>query len=83
MGSLPSDKNFVPEPAYGSWDLVAIEGRGLMSCNYADVWQDGYVEVCVAYRDGKAAIKDMEVAVPPWKLKARAWLYWLRGLVGL
>jgi hypothetical protein len=70
---------------YGFCDLVAQESDGLPS-NESDlvvyVWTDQSVEIWVAYRDSKINRKEMYTQVPPWKVKARACVDWLRRLVG-
>jgi hypothetical protein len=45
-------------------------------------WSNGSVNILIAYRDGKVIWKSRHVYQPWWKIKAREWLAWLRGLVG-
>jgi hypothetical protein len=68
----------------GLWETVASDGlASTASIDLAQTWLDEFVIVRVCYWDGKAIAKAIETPVPPWKLKCRACLYWLRGLVGL
>jgi hypothetical protein len=71
----------------GTWHTVAsdVSGPPLLATDKADVdvWVDKSVIIEVQYRNGKAFVKMMDILVPSWKAKARNWLNWLRGLVGL
>ncbi len=46
-----------------------------------DMWVDGYVDINVVYRDGKACMKIMAIRQPP-RSKLWGWLNWLRGIMG-
>jgi hypothetical protein len=69
------------------WDTVAEDGSGLpspvVSGNFGWVWRDESVQIWVYYHDAKTVQKRMYTHVPSWKVKAREWLAWLRGLVGV
>jgi hypothetical protein len=69
----------------GLWDIVADAGGPLFfgQADRYEVWVDEPVRIVVCYRDGKTIANSMQTRVPPWKVKAREWLRWLRGLVGL
>jgi hypothetical protein len=53
-----------------------------LSVDKREIWSEDSIIISVAYRDGKAILKKMAVREPPWKVKAREWLNWLRGRVG-
>jgi hypothetical protein len=55
--------------------LLKVEDR-------ANTWGDESVQIWVMYHDDKVIRKEMQIRVPPWKVKALKWLDWLRGLVG-
>jgi hypothetical protein len=86
MGFPPSDKERVSQVgSASSWEPVTVESneRPGGPSETTEVWLDGSVATVVNYQDGKAALKMLEIRVPSWKIKARAWLAWLRGLAGL
>jgi hypothetical protein len=68
--------------AIGHWDHVVRETKRPWPYEKSEVWLEGSIAICVCYRDGKAVLKTMEIRVPPWRVKVREWLDWLRGLVG-
>jgi hypothetical protein len=81
MGSNP----FGQIPDRGTYDSVAYEGPRQPSPLFVDkrqAWSDESVVICVYYGHGKAFVKFMERRMPSWRVKAQAWLNWLRGLVG-
>jgi hypothetical protein len=83
IGSAASGAELIRRiPDGGPWDLVAMEGSWSPRFDKTEAWIDESVGIGVCYRDGKAALKSMEIRVPPWKVKARECLQWLRGLVG-
>jgi hypothetical protein len=61
--------------------LAAIWRAITSEPQYFEAWSNGSVNVLVGYRDGKVILKAREVYQPWWKIKAREWLDWLRGLV--
>jgi hypothetical protein len=54
----------------------------LPSAGTVKSWSDKSVIITVDYHDGKTIEKEMHTRVPPWQLKARDWLAWLRWHVG-
>jgi hypothetical protein len=66
------------------WECVAEGDERPWPDTTTQVWYDPSVIIIhVSFHGGKAVLKTMESPVPAWKMKARDWLDWLRGLVGL
>jgi hypothetical protein len=65
-----------------AWDSVAEKSPAPMAIDRAEAWLDESAAVMVGYCDDKTIKKEMLTRVPLWKIKAREWLDWLRGLVG-
>ena len=87
MGSSPSREALmrqILDP--GTWDPAAQEGQRFdfaqIDSIEPEAWVDESVAVSVYFSHGRAVLKAMEIRVPAWKMKARDWLNWLRGLVG-
>lgn len=92
LGMTPADVALVMggpsrgERRGGRWDTVDREGPPPPSLRVlpVDKWVDETVAITVVYSDGdaRAIWKNMTIRVPPWKVKARNWLNWLRRVVG-
>jgi hypothetical protein len=89
MGGPPlADKMELPpwkhpdwEGVANSWDPNRVYTLGPNGGPYGVAWLDGHASIWVDYSDGKVIHKQMNI-YHPWKIKAREWLVWLRGLVG-
>jgi len=83
-GSPPADHDFVRRIGTDSlWETVIAEGDvPPVRIDRAEKWLGESVTIRVYYCDGRAIAKQMQVRMPPWKLRARACLKWLRDLVG-
>jgi hypothetical protein len=88
LGMRPADVAEImgpPSPAEkfemgAEYELVDAEG--IVDQATLELWEDRSVQIYVFYHDGKAVQKQMLSRVSPWKVKCRAWLDWLRGLLG-
>jgi hypothetical protein len=82
MGCPPSGPVAMYRFIDSDFDLAADVGEPAKTALDSALWCDESLGVMVYYHNGKVALKQMLVRVPTWKVKAREWLYWLRGLVG-
>jgi hypothetical protein len=85
MGRPPLTKAEIAAFTNVFWRGVAGEPPDLppFRPDYNGVWGDNYTRIIVAFRDGKAIAKGMEVPMSFVEMKLREWLARLRGLVGL
>jgi hypothetical protein len=85
LGMTPAEVALVIgcSPCGESWDSEKLAEVADAEFERGEAWSDEAVYILVGYGHGKVVYKTMGIGgVPPWKIKARAWLDWLRGLVG-
>src|SRR5262249_8292820 len=86
LGSAPSGEAFADKLllSRGGWGSADYEEQefDFSEVDETQLWVDESVTLAVCYSHGNAVKEGHGKLRAPWKVKARNWLAWLRGLVG-